>query len=280
MNHKQQLILRVSCPDRVGLVSLITEVLYRHQCNIVSNHEFVEPVSAQFFMRTAFYGNSLATQIASEVASVLGDGASVQVKPQARKKIVVLATKEAHVLGDLLVRCAYDDLPADILAVIANHQVLEPLVRGFGLPFHHLPSDDLERHEHEIQVLKALEQYDFDYLILAKYMRVLNPIFVNHFPNRIINIHHSFLPAFVGANPYRQAYDRGVKIIGATAHFVNDQLDQGPIITQGVESVAHHLSPKELAKVGRDIEKTTLAKAVDLVCSDRVFIAGNKTVVF
>ena len=278
--QKPLYILRASCPDRVGLVSLITEILYRHRCNIVSNHEFVEPVSAQFFMRTAFYGASLPEIICNEVILALGEGAIVQVRPHARKKLVVLATKEAHVLGDLLVRCAYDDLPADILAVCANHEVLEPLVKGFGLPFHFIPSENCERHEHETQVLGLLNQYKFDYLVLAKYMRVLNPCFVNHFPNRIINIHHSFLPAFVGANPYRQAYDRGVKIIGATAHFVNDQLDQGPIITQGVESVDHSLSPRELAKVGRDIEKTTLAKAVDLVCSDRVFISGNKTVVF
>jgi formyltetrahydrofolate deformylase len=169
---------------------------------------------------------------------------------------------------------------AEIVGVLANQNNLQGLVEGFGLPFHYLSAEGMSREAHEEAVLDILGQYRFDVLVLAKYMRILNPSFVAHFPNRILNIHHSFLPAFIGANPYRQAYERGVKMIGATAHFVNEELDEGPIIAQGVKSVDHRLDPKGLAQVGRDIEKTTLARALELLCSERVFLAGHRTVVF
>lgn len=264
----------------MGLVCDITSVLLEHNSNVISNHEFVDPPSGRFFMRTVFESNSDGQKIEHEVKSKLKPAASVTVVAPRKKKIFILATKEAHVLGDLLIRCRYDDMNAEVVGVLSNRDNLRDLVQSFGLPFHFISAKDVSREEHQLMVLDVLKSSSFDWLVLAKYMRILTPGFVAHYPNRIINIHHSFLPAFIGANPYRQAHERGVKVIGATAHFVNDDLDEGPIIAQGVKSVDHQLDPKGLAQIGRDIEKTTLAKALELVCSERVFLAGNRTVVF
>jgi formyltetrahydrofolate deformylase len=193
---------------------------------------------------------------------------------------VVLATKEHHALGDLLIRNFYQELKAEIVAVVSNHEYLRDLVAKFGIPYHYVAHQGLEREEHEGRVLEIIDGYQPEYLVLAKYMRVLSPNFVDCYRGRIINIHHSFLPAFVGAKPYHQAYERGVKIIGATAHFVSDDLDEGPIIAQDVIPVDHTFSAEEMIGAGRDVEKTVLAKALKLVFEDRVFINGNKTVVF
>ena len=275
-----QYILKVSCSDQMGLVAKITTILLDHRCNITSNHEFVDPPSGQFFMRAVFDGSDKVDVIENSLKDILPSEAQISINPRRKKNIVVMATKEAHVLGDLLIKCAYDDMNANIVAVVANHDTLAPLVKNFGIPMHVIPAEHLSREEHERIVLETLTHLDFDFLVLAKYMRILTPEFVKHFPNRIINIHHSFLPAFIGANPYRQAHERGVKVIGATAHFVNHELDEGPIIAQGVEAVDHQLTVKDLSKVGRDIEKATLAKALNKVFSERVFLAGHRTIVF
>jgi formyltetrahydrofolate deformylase len=193
---------------------------------------------------------------------------------------VLLATKEPHCVGDLLLRHAYNDLPANICAVVSNYDTLGPLVTQFGIPFHHVPHADRDRLEHEQALLDVITPYQPDFLILAKYMRVLSPSFVAHYPQRMINIHHSFLPAFVGARPYQQAFLRGVKIIGATAHFVTDDLDTGPIIAQDVLSVDHSYTAVTMAQAGRDIERTVLAKALRLVLEERVFVQENRTIVF
>jgi formyltetrahydrofolate deformylase len=163
---------------------------------------------------------------------------------------------------------------------VSNHAGLEPLVRKFDLPFHHLPHEGLSREVHEAEVLTAVQRYRPDYLVLAKYMRVLSPAFVRHFPARIVNIHHSFLPAFAGARPYHQAFERGVKVIGATAHFVTDELDAGPIIVQQVVPVDHTHTAEDLVQSGRDGEQMVLARALRLVFEDRVFLCGNRTVIF
>jgi formyltetrahydrofolate deformylase len=264
----------------MGLVAKITTILLEQDCNITFNHEFVDPPSGQFFMRTVFDAADNTRVIQTKLADMLPKDAQVSIHLQIKKKIVLMATKEAHVLGDLLIKCAYDDMNANIVAVVANHDHLAPLVKSFGVPFHMISAEGLSREEHEGKVLETLGSLEFDFLVLAKYMRILNPAFVKQFPNRIINIHHSFLPAFIGANPYRQAHERGVKVIGATAHFVNHELDEGPIISQGVEAVDHQLTAKDLSKVGRDIEKSTLAKALNKVFSERVFLAGHRTIVF
>jgi formyltetrahydrofolate deformylase len=164
--------------------------------------------------------------------------------------------------------------------VIANHATLEPLVRKFDLPFHHLPHGELPREVHEAEVLNMVQRYRPDYVVLAKYMRVLSPKFVGQFPARLVNIHHSFLPAFAGARPYHQAFERGVKVIGATAHFVTDELDAGPIIVQQVVPVDHTHAAEDLVLAGRDVEQMVLARALRLVFEDRVFLCGNRTVIF
>jgi formyltetrahydrofolate deformylase len=196
------------------------------------------------------------------------------------KRVVILVTKEHHCLSDLLIRHAFGELPMQVQAVVGNHQVLEPLTGQFGVPFHYVPHLDVSREDHEAQMAAVIEQYAPDYLILAKFMRVLTPNFTRRYTSRIINIHHSFLPAFIGANPYRQAHERGVKIVGATAHFVSDELDEGPIITQDVIHVNHSKSVAQMAAAGKDVEKVVLARALKLVLEDRVFIYRNKTVIF
>ncbi len=273
-------VLLVECADRRGLVHAITGVLLRHQVNVVGNHEFVDRTMARFFMRTEFDGAVDAAALEAEVRAVLPAEARVRLSSLAPKRIVVLASKEAHCLGDILIRHEFVRLNARVLAVVSNHDTLAPLVGKFALPFHHFAHDGASREAHEAQVLAAVEAYQPDFLVLAKYMRLLSPAFVARFPARIVNIHHSFLPAFAGARPYQQAYERGVKVIGATAHFVTDQLDQGPILLQQVIPVDHTHSADDMAEAGRDVEQIVLARALKLVFEDRVFLCGNRTIIF
>ncbi|GAB3987529.1 formyltetrahydrofolate deformylase [Spirosoma daeguense] len=280
-------VLLMDGPDSKGLIYHVTGVLFRHSLNIIHNDEYVSP-SGQFFMRTEFESVGTHTfdsdALLYELRTTLPDGAdqsaiTFRLNPKRKKNIVVMVTKEHHCLGELLIRYAFDELDATILAVVSNYNLLQPLVGKFGIPFHYVSHEDKTREEHEQAILRTLAIYEPEYLVLAKYMRVLTPEFVNHFPNRIINIHHSFLPAFVGANPYRQAYERGVKIIGATAHFVNNDLDEGPIIAQNVKEVNHRQTAADMATEGRDVEKIVLSQALKLVFNDRVFIAGNRAIV-
>lgn len=273
-------ILLIDCPDETGLVHRVTGVLYRHGCNIVSNHEFVDRDAAHFFMRTAFAGDVDADAIVSELHGLLPRSATVRLAGDVPRRIVVLATKEPHCLGDLLIRHEFGDLNSQILAVISNHETLGALVRKFGIPFHCISHEGLIREAHESALQAQLHRYAPEYIILAKYMRVLTPAFVAKYPQRILNIHHSFLPAFMGAGPYRQAFERGVKIIGATAHFVNSGLDTGPIIAQDVIPVDHGHSAADMARAGRDVEQIVLARALRLVFEERVFLSGNRTIIF
>jgi len=273
-------VLLVECADRPGLVHAITGVLFQHGVNVVGNQEFVERGSARFFMRTEFEGTVAADRLEAEVRQVLPPDASVRLPGLVPKRIVVLASKEHHCLGEILVRHAFGELHAQVLAVLSNHAVLEPFVRRFDLPFHHLSHEHLSREAHEAELLQLIEPLQPDYLVLAKYMRVLTPAFVHRFPARIVNIHHSFLPAFAGARPYQQAFDRGVKVIGATAHFVTENLDEGPIIVQQVIPVDHSHTAPDLSRAGRDVEQMVLARALRLVFEDRVFLCGNRTVIF
>lgn len=272
--------LLVECDDRRGLVHAITGVLLKHGVNVVGNQEFVDRASSRFFMRTEFDGTVAAGQLEKEVRESLPANASVRLSDLKPKRIVVLVSKEHHCLGDILIRQAFGELYAEVLAVIGNHSVLEPLVAKFNLPFHHLSHENLSRSEHEAAMLKTIGQLKPDFLVLAKYMRVLSPEFVDRFPARIINIHHSFLPAFVGAKPYQQAFERGVKVIGASAHFVTEKLDEGPLIVQQVIPVDHTHTARDLSQAGRDVEQMVLARALRLVLEDRVFLCGNRTVIF
>ncbi len=273
-------VLLVTCLDRPGLIHAITGVLLRHGVNVVGNDEFVDHESRRFMMRSEFVGSDAVSAIVADVKAALPDDAEVSVSSGLQPRIVVMATREHHCLGELLLRHSEGELGASILAVVSNRPDLRDLTERFDVPFHSVPNDDSSREAHEAAIAAIIDPLAPDYIVLAKYMRILSPGFVSRYRGRLINIHHSFLPAFVGANPYRQAFERGVKIIGATAHFVTEQLDEGPIIAQGVVPVDHRYRSNEMAQAGRDVEKIVLAKALGLVFAHRVFVIGNRTVVF
>jgi formyltetrahydrofolate deformylase len=273
-------VLLVDCPDRPGLVHAITGVLFRAGANVTSNHEFVDADTQRFFMRTACRGPLDGAAVRADIMALLPAGASVQMRRTAPRRIVVMASREHHCLADLLVRNAYRELGADILAVVSNHENLRPLADKFSVPFHHVTHEEVSREEHEVSLQALIGPLEPDYIVLAKYMRILGPRFIANWPNRIVNIHHSFLPAFSGARPYHQAFRRGVKVIGATSHFVTDQLDEGPIIMQQVIPMDHSHGPNDLARAGRDIERTVLANSLRLLNEDRVFLCANRTVIF
>ncbi|ALW85960.1 formyltetrahydrofolate deformylase [Hymenobacter sedentarius] len=273
-------LLLINCPDEPGLVYKITGVLFGHQLNIIRNGEFVERHDNHFFMRTEFAGAVEPATLLAELEAVLPAAAHIRLTNNHRKDIVLMATKEHHCLSELLVRHAFGEMNARVLAVVSNYEVLGDLTRRFDIPFHYITHEGKSREAHEAEVLAVLTQYQPEFVVLAKYMRILSSDFVAHYSNRLINIHHSFLPAFVGASPYAQAYERGVKIIGATAHFVNEQLDQGPIISQSVIPIDHTQSAREMAQAGRDVEKIVLARSLKLVFDEQVFVHRNKTVIF
>lgn len=273
-------ILMTDCADAQGLIAKITSVCFNHKLNIIKNSEFVDNAQGRFFMRTELEGVFHSEQLLQDLRDVLPAQNHMTLVSAGKKRIVVLVTKEAHCLGDLLMKAYYGGLSVDIAAVVGNHDALRELAEKFNIPFHLVSHVGLDRTQHEQALLGAVAQYEPDYLVLAKYMRVLTPDFVAQYPNRIINIHHSFLPAFIGAAPYRQAWERGVKIIGATAHFVNNCLDEGPIIKQDVIPVDHSYSALEMARAGRDVEKSVLSKALQLVLNEQVVVYGNKTIVF
>jgi formyltetrahydrofolate deformylase len=278
---KQQILL-TECSDQPGLIAGITHACFRHGLNIIKNSEFVDTHTNTFFMRTVFKEgeNFNADNFLSALDKILPVNAQRKLASKQRKKLVLLATKEAHCLSDILIKNYNGAFDVEIAAVISNHRVLEPLVSKFEIPFHFIDHENINRAAHEQEVLQQILHYQPNYVVLAKYMRILSQEFVANFPNKIINIHHSFLPAFIGANPYKQAYERGVKIIGATAHFVNNELDQGPIIHQGVIEVNHSYQPEKLARAGQQLEESVLLNALQLVIREKVFVHGNKTVVF
>ncbi|MDH2997258.1 formyltetrahydrofolate deformylase [Pasteurellaceae bacterium LFhippo2] len=272
-------ILLTECPDDTGLVAKITNICYKHQLNIIKNSEFVESDTKRFFMRTELQGIFNYQTLLADLAFTLPEGANYRLVTQKRKRIVILVTKEAHCLGDILMKNYYGGLDVEIAAVIGNHDTLRSLVERFDIPFHLVSHEGLTRVEHDKLLSDKIDEYEPDYIVLAKYMRVLNPEFVARYPNRVVNIHHSFLPAFIGAKPYQRAYERGVKIIGATAHFINNELDEGPIIMQNVINVDHTYTADTMMKAGRDVEKTVLSRALELVLTDRVFVYQNKTII-
>jgi len=273
-------VLLVDCSDRKGLIHKISGVLLDFNCNIISNREFVDQQKKHFYMRTEFEGEIKPQEVITSLKKQLPVKSRITIPKKNKKKLVILVTKEHHCLAELLIRNEHNEINFEISAVIGNHKTCKNLVEKFNLPFKYISHVDLTRAQHERKILKVIEKFNPDYLVLAKYMRVLSGRFVKQYDGRIINIHHSFLPAFVGANPYRQAYDRGVKIIGATSHFVTTELDKGPIITQDVKSINHSFNVQEMKKASQDMEKIILVRALQNVCDDKVFINGNKTIVF
>ncbi len=272
-------ILLIDTFDSKGLVYNVSKILFANNLNIEQNSEFVDADTNKFFMRTIISGNISKDILLKELQEALPKNTQIKLNRKEKKEVVILATKESHVLGDLLIRYNAGELNANIKAVIANHEDLRALVEKFDIPFICISANDLSREEHEEKVIKEIKKWEPELIVLAKYMRILTPNFVKTFPKKVLNIHHSFLPAFIGANPYKQAYDRGVKIIGATAHYVTDDLDEGPIIYQDVVRVDHTYSWQEMRKAGRNVEKIVLSTAFDLLLNDRVFLHDNKTVI-
>ncbi len=272
-------VIKIDCPDQKGLVHEISGILFSFGLNMVENEEFVDHVNKHFFMRSEVVGELDRTVVYGKLNKALPNNALIQITEKRKKDIIIFATKEYHCLGDLLVRHQFDELRANIQAVISNHNYLKAFTEKFEIPFYHISAEGIERTAHEEKIIKILNQYNPEYLVLAKYMRILTPEFTGRYANKIINIHHSFLPAFIGAKPYVQAYERGVKLIGATAHFVNDNLDEGPIINQDVIHTNHKSDAKMMSRAGRDVEKIVLANALKLVFDDRVFVHKNRTII-
>ncbi|MDD5372258.1 MAG: formyltetrahydrofolate deformylase [Sulfurimonas sp.] len=271
----------IDANDEKGLVHKVSTVFYKNDLNILSNSEFVDKENNKFFMRSVVDGDIELIKLHQLISDVMPVSANIEVIAPQKKNIIIMATKEMHALGDILIRHEAGELEANILAVVSNYSDLESLVGKFNIPFIAISHVGLDREEHEDKILECLAGFeDIDYIVLAKYMRILTPKFIEAYENRIINIHHSFLPAFIGANPYKQAYDRGVKIIGATSHFVNNNLDEGPIIAQEVIHVNHAYSWRDMQRSGKDVEKVVLSRALKLALEDRIFVYANKTVIF
>jgi formyltetrahydrofolate deformylase len=275
----KEYILLIDTTDAKGLVYNVSKILFANNLNIEQNSEYVDEETKKFFMRSVISGNVNQELLLKELKEVLPKESTIKLTTKQKKDIVLLATKESHVLGDLLIRYLDGELNANIKAVIANHDYLKDLVEKFDIPFHCISAENLSREEHEELVIEQINQYDPELIVLAKYMRILTSKFVETFPKKVLNIHHSFLPAFIGANPYKQAHHRGVKIIGATAHYVTDDLDEGPIVAQDVVRVDHTYSWQDMRRAGRNVEKVVLSNALQLLLEDKVFVYGNKTVI-
>lgn len=276
-----QTLILIQCRDAVGLVGLIANTVAAHQLNIVTMREYVDEAANRFYVRIVCAGEaSDPERLTEELIDKLPKGATVQLNPPQQKRLAILVTKEHHCLGDIIVRYFFSTLGADVCCVIGNHDDLRAFTERFDIPFHHISHEGKSKQQFEEAIAHTLHSYQPDYLVLAKFMRILSPDFVARYPGQIINIHHSFLPAFIGANPYKQAYTRGVKLIGATAHFVTNDLDEGPIIAQEIRPVNHSYTVKDMVRAGKEVEKAVLSKALALIIEDRVIVTGNKTVVF
>ena len=275
-------VLTLRCADQPGIVHAASGAIVAVDGNILENDQFTDPVTGQFCMRTRFESSVDAADVRERLAKVLarfGPAIGLRNEDDPRRALVMVSTFD-HCLVDLLYRRDHDDLPLDIVAVVSNHPDLEPLAARHGVDFHVIPVTAATKEQAEDALRALLAAYEVDFVVLARYMQIFSPALCAELSGRVINIHHSFLPGFRGARPYHQAYERGVKLIGATAHFVTSDLDEGPIIDQDVVRVTHAHRPEEMVSLGRDIERTVLARAVRLVAEDRVTIVGERTVIF
>lgn len=275
--------LTLSCAQRPGIVHAVSTFLFDHQCDIVEHQQFDDVTRGQLFLRTSFSAPDdvdVATLRTTfrQVADVFGMHFSLT--DDRATRIIVMVSKLGHCLNDLIFRWRAGTLGADIVAVLSNHVTLKPMADAAGLPFHHVPVSSESKQESEEHLLRLVDQHDADLVVLARYMQILSDETCRKLHGRAINIHHSFLPGFKGAKPYHQAFDRGVKLVGATAHYVTPDLDEGPIIEQEVIRIDHSLDPRGLATVGQDAESLALSRAVRWHCDQRVLLNGNSTVVF
>lgn len=283
---KNRARLLVKCPDKPGIVSVLSTFLFKHNANIIESNQYSsDPENGTFFIRIEYHCDQLLDkkeQMEQEFSEI-AKNYDMEYKfyyLHKRQRSAVYCSKELHCLLELLWEWKNGDLETDIVVVISNHEDAREIVESFNIPFYYIPANKDIRKQVEAQQIELMKQYDVDLLILARYMQILTPDFVKLFKNRIINIHHSFLPAFIGANPYERAHKRGVKLIGATSHYVTDELDEGPIIEQDVERVDHRADVATLKKIGSQIERRVLLKAVKWHLENRIIVEGNKTIVF
>ena len=278
--------LLVKCPDKPGIVSVLSTFLLKYNANIIESSQYSSnPENLTFFIRLEYHCENLQmkVEVMEQEFKQIADNYEMTYHfyyLNKRQRSAIYVSKELHCLLELLWEWQNGDLDTDIAVVIGNHEDARAIVESYGIPFHYMPANKEIRKEVEGQQIALMEKYQVDVLILARYMQILTPDFVNHFENRIINIHHSFLPAFIGAKPYDRAYKRGVKLIGATSHYVTNDLDEGPIIEQDVERVDHRDDVVSLKKIGRQIERRVLSKAVKWHLENRIIVEGNKTIVF
>lgn len=275
-------ILTIACPDRVGIVAAVSSALAEHAGNIIESSQFSDTESGRFFMRLVFDLDEATEPALLEHFTPLAQRFEMDWRlyhPRQRPRVMILVSKAEHCLNDLLYRHRTGALPMDITAIVSNHRELAHLAEWHAIPYHYLPVTPEAKREQEQQILALVERTGAELVVLARYMQILSPELCRALAGRAINIHHSFLPGFKGARPYHQAYARGVKLIGATAHYVTANLDEGPIIEQEVERVDHAYTPEQLAEVGRDIENIVLARAIHYHLERRVFLNASKTVV-
>jgi len=275
----------IKCPDQKGLLAKITNFFYEREFNIVSCQQYVNSAENTYFMRIRLdaEGAKMSKKELEEsfvtLAKPLQFDWSVNYGDK-KMSIAIMVSHTSHCLYDLLERHKEGILDCDIKLVISNHQKLKPVAEMFDIPYYHLPITKETKAQQEAQVMELLDANDIDLIVMARYMQILSSNFISSYPERIINIHHSFLPAFQGANPYKKAYDRGVKLIGATAHYATEDLDEGPIIQQDVEPVTHESTPVTLKRIGADIERMVLARAVKNHIQRQIIVSGNRAIVF
>ncbi|KAF2766600.1 Formyltetrahydrofolate deformylase [Teratosphaeria nubilosa] len=275
-------ILTLSCPDKPGIIHAVTGILAKQKLNVLDLQQFSDPDSQRFFMRVHFGHAEETNYLAAPFDALAREwNMDYDIVPKNQKpRVAIMVSKIGHTLNDLLFRQRTGQLNVEVPLIISNHPEFAPLAKSYDIPFHHLPVTKDTKAEQENQILELIKQNNIDLIVLARYMQVLSPKLCEVMSGKIINIHHSFLPSFKGAKPYHQAYDRGVKIIGATAHFVTADLDEGPIIEQRVARVDHSMSPKQLVDEGSNVETQVLAAAVKWWSEKRVFLNGHRTVVF
>lgn len=275
-------ILTLSCPDKPGIVHSVTGVFASNSVNIIDLQQFSDPVSNKFFMRVHFGPTPSVDALSAPFQALAAEiQMDYEIRPVTQKtRVLIMVSKIGHCLNDLLFRAKTGQLRIEVPVIVSNHPEFESLARGYGIEFHHLPVTKDTKSQQEGQILELVRKHNIELVVLARYMQVLSPMLCEAMSGKIINIHHSFLPSFKGAKPYHQAYERGVKIIGATAHFVTADLDEGPIIEQRVARVDHSMSPKDLVEEGSNVESQVLAAAVKWVAERRVFLNVTKTVVF
>lgn len=278
--------LLVKCPDGPGIVAAISNFLFQHNSNITESSQYSsDPEGGEFFIRLEFNCENLTEKRAAMEKDFEKLAADFSMEYQftygdEKKRTAIFVSNEPYCLMELLWEWQNGDLDTDIVVVISNHEEARDLVESLGIPFYYIPANKDIRKQVEAEQIQLMKKYNVDLLILARYMQILTPEFVAHFPDQIINIHHSFLPAFIGARPYERAFNRGVKLIGATSHYVTNELDEGPIIEQDIERVDHRDHVEDMKKIGRNVERRVLARAVKWHLEDRVIVHDNKTIVF